>query len=134
MGLLSPIFLLAGLAVAVPLFEGIFHGVAVRRTDVGDVYVEFIPGLGIEETCVACGRELPLSRVNQVENENFVSLMPQETKGCPRGFRVHQEIGQQDYEPPTTQPDGDLAERRVSRGPPLGLEGRQSAKEFVPGT
>ena len=103
-----------GAQAVVPFLEGILNGVPVRRTDVGDVYVEFIPGLRIEEACVARGRKLPLTRVNQVENENFVSLMPQETKGCPCGFRVHQEIGQQDHETSTTQPDGDGTERRVS--------------------
>ena len=103
-----------GAQAAIPFFEGIFHRVPVRRTDVGDVNVEFIPGLGIEEACVARGRKLPLTRVDQVENEDFVSLMPQETQGRPRRSRVHQEIGQQDHEPSTTQPDGDITERRVS--------------------
>ena len=87
---------------AIPFFQGVTHGVPVRRTDVGDVYVEFIASLGVDESRVSRRGELSLTWVDQVENEDFVPLMPQKTKCRSCGFRIHQEIGQQDHEPPAT--------------------------------
>ena len=119
---------------AIPLFEGISNSVPICRADVGDVYVELIPALWVEEARVACRGELPLTRVDEVENEYLVSPMPEESKSRPRGLRVHEEVGQQDYEPSATQSDGDVTERRVSRCAALSLERRQPAEELVPGT
>ena len=83
---------------AIPLPEGVGHSVPVRRANVGDVYVEFVSGLGVEEACVSGGGKFPFTRVDQVENENFMPLVPQETKGGARGVGIYQKIGQEDHQ------------------------------------
>ena len=64
--------------LALPLGQRFPNGFTVFRADVGDAHEELVVRLGVEEARLRGRRQLTLARIDEMEDQDLVTVVPEE--------------------------------------------------------
>jgi hypothetical protein len=125
----------ARLERVLPLADRALDRLAVLSAQVGHADRDLLPGLGIHEPSIAyAGRQVPLTRIEQVEDQDLVPPVAQELQREPRGLRVDQQVRQEYDQTAPSEPTGDVAQRAARLGLPARVQPDERGGDLVPVT